>query len=130
MPALRPGVGAALRIQGDDQVLRALLGMLRDGRHVRLGYGLYARAIVSRRSGEPILYRANGLLSAARQALDKLGVAWEPAQDERAYNVDRSTQAPGTALSGDVSEARPRHGGRVFGARGRTRTDTPCGTGF
>jgi hypothetical protein len=79
---------------GEDQVLRALRGLVRDDRLMRLGYGVYARAIVSRLSGEPILYSANGLLSAARQALDKLGVKWEPTEAERAYNEDRSTQVP------------------------------------
>jgi len=79
---------------GEDQVLRALRGLVRDKRLMRLGYGVYARAIVSRLSGDPILYSANGLLSASRQALDKLGVKWEPTEAERAYNEDRSTQVP------------------------------------
>jgi len=61
---------------------------------VRLGYGVYGRAIVSRLTGEPILYSANGFLGAARQALTKLGVAWEPTEAERAYNEGRSTQVP------------------------------------
>src|ERR1700721_3032207 len=65
---------------GEDQVLRALRGLVRDGRLVRLGYGVYARAIVSLLSGEPMLYARNGLSGAARQALDKLGVAWEPTE--------------------------------------------------
>ena len=30
----------------------------------------------------------------ARQALDKLGVDWEPTEAERAYNEGRSTQVP------------------------------------
>jgi uncharacterized protein DUF6088 len=79
---------------GDDQVLRALRGLVRDGRLVRLGYGVYARAIVSRLSGEPMLYSANGFVSAARQALTKLGVKWEVTESERAYNDGRSTQVP------------------------------------
>ena len=83
-----------LKLGGEDQVLRALRGLVRDGRLVRLGYGVYARAIVSRLSGEPLLYARNGLSGAARQALDKLGVPWEPTEAERAYNEDRSTQIP------------------------------------
>ena len=59
---------------GEDQVLRVLRGLTREGRLVRLGYGVYARAIVSRLSGEPLLHARNGLSGAARQALDKLGV--------------------------------------------------------
>jgi hypothetical protein len=32
--------------------------------------------------------------SAAREALTKLGVSWEPTEAERAYNEGRSTQIP------------------------------------
>jgi len=79
---------------GGDQVLRALRGLVREKRLVRLGYGVYGRAVVSRLSGEPLLYSANGFLGAARQALTKLGVTWEPTEAERAYNERRSTQVP------------------------------------
>ena len=81
-------------LSGETQLLRALRGLVREGRLVRLGYGVYARAIVSRLSGEPLLYARNGLSGAARQALDKLGVPWEPTESERAYNEGRSTQIP------------------------------------
>jgi hypothetical protein len=40
---------------GEDQVLRVLRGLVRDGRLMRLGYGVYGRAVVSQLSGEPIL---------------------------------------------------------------------------
>ncbi|MDR3440575.1 DUF6088 family protein [Telmatospirillum sp.] len=79
---------------GEDQVLRALRGLVRDKRLVRLGYGVYGRAVVSRLSGEPLLYSPNGFTGAARQALTKLGVPWEPTEAERAYNEGRSTQVP------------------------------------
>src|ERR1700684_857685 len=79
---------------GEDQVLRVLRGLVREKRLVRLGYGVYGRAVVSRLSGEPILFSPNGFLGAARQALTKLGVAWEPTDAERAYNEGRSTQVP------------------------------------
>src|SRR5437588_4660407 len=71
---------------GEDQVLRVLRGLVRDKRLVRLGYGVYGRAVVSRLSGEPILFSPNGFLGAARQALTKLGVHWELTDAERAYN--------------------------------------------
>jgi hypothetical protein len=61
---------------------------------VRLGYGVYARAIVSRLSSEALLYHPAGLRGAAREALDKLGVSWEPTEAEKAYNERRSTQVP------------------------------------
>ena len=38
---------------GEDQVLRVLRGLVREKRLVRLGYGVYGRAVVSRLSGEP-----------------------------------------------------------------------------
>ena len=79
---------------GEDQVLRVLRGMVREKRLVRLGYGVYGRAVVSRLTGEPLLYSPNGFLGAARQALTKLGVSWEPAEAEQAYNEGRSTQVP------------------------------------
>ncbi len=79
---------------GEDQVLRVLRGLVREKHLVRLGYGVYGRAIISRISGEPILYSRNGFPGAARQALTKLGVAWEPTDAERAYNEGRSTQVP------------------------------------
>jgi hypothetical protein len=79
---------------GEDQVLRALRGLVRDGKLVRLGYGVYGRAETSRLSGKPILAARGGFIGAARQALDKLGVAWEPTEFEKAYNEGRSTQVP------------------------------------
>jgi hypothetical protein len=77
-----------------DQVLRVLRGLVQDKRLVRLGYGVYGRAIVSRLSGEPILYSPGGFVGAARQVLDKLGVKWEPTEWESAYNDGSSTQIP------------------------------------
>ena len=79
---------------GEDQVLRVLRTLVREKRLVRLGYGVYGRAVVSRLSGTPILYSQSGFLGAARQALTKLGVPWEPSEAERDYNQGRSTQIP------------------------------------
>ena len=79
---------------GERQVLRALRDLVDDGRLVRLGYGVYGRAVVSRLSGEPLLYSRDGFIGAARQALTKLGVKWEPTEAEVAYNEGRSTQIP------------------------------------
>src|ERR1035441_3295925 len=79
---------------GEDQVLRVLRGLVREERLVRLGYGVYGRAVVSRLTGEPLLYSPNGFLGAARQALTKLGVMWEATDAEQSYNEGRSTQVP------------------------------------
>jgi len=82
------------KLGGEDQVLRALRTLVKRGRLVRLGYGVYGRATVSRLSGKPMLFSPEGFAGAARQALDKLGVEWEPTEAERAYNEGRSTQVP------------------------------------
>jgi hypothetical protein len=79
---------------GEDQVLRALRGLVRDGQLVRLGYGVYGRAFKSRLSGQPILFNPDGFIGASREALTKLGVKWEPTEAEKAYNAGRSTQIP------------------------------------
>ena len=79
---------------GEDQVLRALRELVRDGRLIRLGYGVYARAMRSRLSGRTMVDSSNGFSSAALQALTKLGVPWEPSDSVRAYNEGRSTQIP------------------------------------
>jgi hypothetical protein len=41
-----------------------------------------------------VLQNPEGFAGVARQALDKLGVEWEPTASERAYNAGRSTQIP------------------------------------
>jgi hypothetical protein len=79
---------------GRRQVLRALSKIVAAGRLVRLGYGVYGRAFTSKLTGKPQLYNPEGFLGAARTALTKLGVAWEPTVWERAYNEGRSTQVP------------------------------------
>lgn len=79
---------------GEDQVIRALRELVREGRLVKLGYGVYGRAFTSRLSGKPLLYNPNGFVGAAREALTKLGVPWEPTEAERAYNEGRSSQVP------------------------------------
>jgi hypothetical protein len=81
-------------LAGDDQVLRALRMLVKEGRLMRLGYGVYVRATRSRLSGRPMVDSANGFASAALQALTKLGVPWEPSDSVRAYNEGRSTQIP------------------------------------
>jgi hypothetical protein len=79
---------------GEDQILRVLRTLVRDKRLVRLGYGVYGRAFVSRLSSAPVLNSPDGFAGAARQALTKLGVKWEPTDAEKAYNEGRSTQVP------------------------------------
>ena len=86
------------RLGGKDQVTRALQELVREGRLIRLGYGVYARAERSRLSGRPVLTARDGFVGAAREALNKLGVDWESTEAERACNEGRSTQVPANAV--------------------------------
>lgn len=81
-------------LSGEDQVLRALRALVGEGRLIRLGYGVYARAMRSRMSGRLLVDSASGFSSAALQALTKLGVDWEASASVKAYNENRSTQIP------------------------------------
>jgi hypothetical protein len=81
-------------ISGEDQVLRALRSLVRDGALMRLGYGVYARATRSRISGRLMVSGSNGFHNAALQAFDKLGVPWEQSDSTKAYNEGHSTQTP------------------------------------
>ena len=62
-------------LSDEDQVLRALRNLVREGSLVKLGYGVYGRAVQSQLTGQAILYSQNGFAGAVRQALTKLGVA-------------------------------------------------------
>ena len=79
---------------GEDQVIRALRELVRDGQLIRLGYGVYGRAIKSRLTNQAMLYVTGGFAGAAREALTKLGVDWQPGTAEEAYNAGLSTQIP------------------------------------
>ena len=83
-----------LDLGGEDQVIRVLRGLVRDKRLMRLGYGVYARAVVSGLTGKAVLLHPGGLSGAARDAMTKLGVDWSPTEAEKAYNERRSTQLP------------------------------------
>lgn len=77
-----------------DQIGRALLELTRDGVVIRLGYGLYAKARTNRLTGKPMLAAPGGFDQVAKEALDLLGVKWEPSRAEIEYNSGLSTQVP------------------------------------
>jgi hypothetical protein len=76
---------------GYDQIGRALLGLVRKGRLIRIGQGLYARA---RRSSLDNKLRPENGLATLKEALRRLGVETVPTRFERAYNDGRSEQVP------------------------------------
>jgi hypothetical protein len=74
-----------------NQVGRALRSLVREGRLVKIGQGLYARARKSALDGKPV--PENGLQTLT-EALRRLGVKVEPSRAMRAYNSGRSEQVP------------------------------------
>ena len=60
-------------LSDEDQVLRALRNLVREGSLVKLGYGVYGRAVKSQLTGQAILYSQNGF--AGDDAVDDLGGA-------------------------------------------------------
>jgi hypothetical protein len=85
-------------LSGERQVLRSLRKLVDEGKLMRLGYGIYARAEISPLTQQPMLAARNGFVGASREALTKLGIAWEPTEWETAYNQGRSTQVPVNAV--------------------------------
>jgi Family of unknown function (DUF6088) len=76
---------------GYDQVGRALRQLIRKGRLMKIGQGLYARA---RRSSLDNKLRPENGLATLKEALRRLGVETVPTRFERAYNSGRSEQVP------------------------------------
>lgn len=75
-----------------DQVGRALATLVKDGALIKLGYGLYAKAVRSRISGK--LLPASPLPDVGREALKRLHVQPLPTRAETAHDEGRSTQVP------------------------------------
>jgi Family of unknown function (DUF6088) len=74
-----------------DQIGRALRSLARNGRLMKIGQGLYARA--RRSSLDNKLIPEKGLAT-LKEALQRLGVETVPTRFERAYNSGRSEQVP------------------------------------
>jgi hypothetical protein len=76
---------------GYDQVGRALRQLVRKGRLMKIGQGLYARARQSPFDGKPVPPKGLGTLT---EALERLGVEVLPTRLQRAYNEGKTTQVP------------------------------------
>jgi Family of unknown function (DUF6088) len=89
---------------GYDQVGRALRELAREGKLVKIGYGLYAKTKKSSLTGAVI--PAAPLPSLAKEALERLKVEFAPSTLEREYNAGRTTQVPSgrqIAVKGRIS---------------------------
>jgi hypothetical protein len=77
---------------GYEQVGHALRQLVRDGRLVKMGSGLYARARPSMLDGTPTPVR--GLRGLAAEALRRLGIRTAPTRLEQDYSTGKTTQVP------------------------------------
>ncbi|MEI6758274.1 MAG: DUF6088 family protein [Chlorobium sp.] len=87
-----------------DQVGRCLLRLVKEGKLVKIGQGIYVRAIVSPLDGSPSL--PGSLNSLVLEAMKKLGIPVGLTEMEIRYNDGKTTQVPT---------------GRVIGVRKRVR---------
>ncbi len=96
---------------GYDQVGRALRQLVGQGRLVRIGNGLYAKARMNRITGKPMLAAPGGFDQVSKEALTRLGVKWEPASAEKAYQ-EGGTQIPARVV---IKVAGPFHRRIAYG---------------
>lgn len=89
---------------GYDQVGRALRQLAKEGKLLKIGYGLYAKTKKSMLDDTMVPVAWLGDL--AREALGRLGIQTFPSRAVIDYNARRSTQVPT---------------GRVIGIKGRLR---------
>lgn len=82
------------QLGGYDQVGRALRELVADGKLLKIGYGLYAKARISSITGKRMLASAGGFKAVSEQALERLGVAWQPSDELVRYNKGETTQVP------------------------------------
>ena len=75
-----------------DAVGRALRQLVREGRLLRIGSGLYARARASTIDGAPT--PVGSFRDLADEALRRLGIETAPTRFERAYSEGKTTQVP------------------------------------
>ena len=68
-----------------DQVGRAIRRLVRQGKLIRIGQGLYAKAAQSPFDGSPVPVK--GIRALAAEALNRIGVKCGPSRLEKAYNA-------------------------------------------
>jgi len=74
------------------KVSRNLNYLIREGKLIKLGYGIYAKT-----EENPYLETMairGGFASTSLEALDRLGIEWEPEEAVENYNIGSSTQVP------------------------------------
>lgn len=81
------------RLGGYDQVGRALRTLAAEGKLMKIGYGLYAKARPNRLTGQSMLAADGGFSEIAQEALKRLRIKWKPTDAVSAYQAG-STQIP------------------------------------
>jgi len=74
------------------QISRCFKDLVEMGELVKIGYGIYAKAYVSKTLNKSLIQ--GGFGEACKEALTKKGIKWEPGSAEQAYNAGLSTQVP------------------------------------
>jgi len=88
---------------GYDQVGRALRQLVRRGQLMKIGFGIYSRAVKSPFDNKPI--PPNGL-STLREALKRVGIETLPSRSVQDYNAGRTTQVPTGRVVGVLRRVR------------------------
>ena len=79
-------------LSGKRQISRVLAVLVKEGKLIRLAYGVYAKTFRSRYTNKVIIQ--GGFYDVVREALMRLNVDWEPCQAEKDYNANLSQQVP------------------------------------
>ena len=99
---------------GYDQVGRALRQLVLRGQLMKVGFGIYSRAVKSPFDDRPI--PPNGLLT-LREALKRVGIDTRPSRYEQDYNAGRTTQVPTGRVVGVLRRVRRQIGYNGFTLR-------------
>ena len=78
------------------QISRCLNDLIAMGELIRIGKGVYVKAVKSSYLGQAIIPASFDQV--CKEALTKLGVKWDPCSAEQAYNAGLSTQVPVRAM--------------------------------
>lgn len=80
------------RFGSPAQVSRALNQLVSEGKLVKIGLGVYAKAAPGPISGIPMARQPLGALAA--ETFDRLGISWQLGAAQRRYNERLTTQVP------------------------------------
>ena len=80
------------RFGSPSQLSRSLKQLMADGWLVRIGIGVYARAMPSPLSGRPAPRKGLDVLAA--EAFKLLDIPWKQGEAQRLYNAGLTTQVP------------------------------------